>query len=300
MTERERVKSILDNLKLLPKRSLGQNFLCDETALNALVADFPEGVTAALEVGPGLGSLTARIFDKVDEVVAIEIDQRFLDVLRKRFAARDFTLHHGDILKFPLNSLDLDFSETLLFGNLPYYITTECVELFAVALGDMPEQRLLMQKEALERLLEPPKGRGYGPINVLLDLCYTATKGPIVTSHAFYPPPRITSQLLILKEKGEETLLVEALLTPDEAALLPPELREQDPELLLETLNNAVARGDFLKFLKELFAHRRKSLRKGLRASSYDYPHALEHDFYRLRAEALPPRVLLQLFTLLA
>lgn len=300
MTERAYIKAVLEDSNLLPKRSLGQNFLCDEAALDSLVENFPEEVTAALEVGPGLGSLTARIFEHVEKVVAIEIDQRFLDPLRERFADRPFTLHHGDILKFPLNRLDLDFTKTILFGNLPYYITTECVELFAIALGDLPEQRLLMQKEALERLLEGPNTKGYGPINVLLDLCYKATKGPIITSHAFYPPPRITSQLLILRGKDRETLLQEALLTEEERALLPPDLTTQDPDLILETLGNAVARGDFLKFLKDLFRQRRKSLRQGIKSSEYTWPFPLEHDFYRVRAEALPPRVLLQLFTLLA
>ena len=208
MSESIPYPSIRDTLRVYqidPKRSLGQNFLRDLNYLN-LIMEAAEIACddSILEVGPGLGVLTHRLAAYAQQVVAIELDDRLIPVLRGLFGTREHvSIVHGDILESEPAGF---FAEPAkpgykIVANLPYYITSPVLRHLLEA-QPAPELIVVMvQKEVAERICATP-----GDLSILaVSVQFYAEPEIICTvpATAFYPRPKVDSAILKLNVRAE-------------------------------------------------------------------------------------------------
>lgn len=148
---------LIESFDIAPKKSLGQNFLHDPNLLEKIVklADLtPE--TTVLEIGPGTGSLTVRLGQKAGRVVAIEIDERLIPVLKNQLHdLPNVEVVHGDFRDVDFEAL-VGPDAYIVVANLPYYITSLILQRLLEA-RHKPERLLVtVQQEVAERLVAKP------------------------------------------------------------------------------------------------------------------------------------------------
>jgi 16S rRNA (adenine1518-N6/adenine1519-N6)-dimethyltransferase len=188
---------------VVPDREFGQHFLVDENILGVagrLAALEPDD--AVLEVGAGLGVLTAYLADRVRLVHAVELDRRLEPHLRERLAGREnVQLLFGDALALPLGELDPPPAK--LVANLPYQIATPLV---AESLGGLPGVRLwcvMVQREVADRFFAQPGTKSYGAVSVLVQLTAERTGFHPVARTCFRPPPNVDSALVAFRRRRD-------------------------------------------------------------------------------------------------
>ena len=184
-----------------PRRELGQHFLADENivAVAGRMADLGRD-DVVLEVGPGLGVLTAHLLDRVALVHAVEIDRGLEPALRERFGANErLHLVVADALRYPLT--ELHPVPTKLVSNLPYQIATP---LLAETLDGLPSLQLwcvMVQREVADRLFAEPGSKSYGAVSVLLQLTAERAGFHPVSRTVFRPPPNVDSALVAFRRR---------------------------------------------------------------------------------------------------
>jgi 16S rRNA (adenine1518-N6/adenine1519-N6)-dimethyltransferase len=188
---------------VVPDRELGQHFLVDENILGVagrLAALEPDDVV--LEVGAGLGVLTAYLADRVRLVHAVELDRRLEPHLRERLADHEnVQLLFGDALALPLGELDPPPAK--LVANLPYQIATPLV---AESLDGLPGVRLwcvMVQREVADRFFAQPGTKSYGAVSVLVQLTAERTGFHPVARTCFRPPPNVDSALVAFRRRRD-------------------------------------------------------------------------------------------------
>jgi 16S rRNA (adenine1518-N6/adenine1519-N6)-dimethyltransferase len=178
------------------KRELGQHFLVDENLLGVIgrLGELdPEDVV--LEVGPGLGILTAYLADRVALVHAVEIDRSLEPRLREAFAGRgNVELHIGDALRLDLASLDPPPAK--LVSNLPYNIATPLVVESLDGLPSLELWCVMVQREVADRFFAEPSTKAYGAVSVLVQLAAERTGFHPVSREVFRPRPNVDSALV--------------------------------------------------------------------------------------------------------
>ena len=195
------VKSVLRQFNLRPKKSLGQNFLVDEHALNQIVraADItPNDVV--LEIGPGLGSLTLYLSEAARQVIAVEIDRTLLPPLRSVLADRsNVTLVEGDILKLDPTALLADYRTDELpnykvVANIPYYITSAIIRHLLEA--DIKPQSIVLtiQQEVAQRIIAQPDDMNLLAVSVQFYGVPRIVQR--IPAGAFYPAPDVDSAVV--------------------------------------------------------------------------------------------------------
>ncbi len=187
---------------LRPDTDLGQHFLLDENLVDLAVRQAevgPEDVV--LEVGAGLGVLTAALARAARTVHAIEMDRRLEAALRDAIAgAGDVRVHWGDAMKLDLGALDP--APTALVANLPYSIATPLVVESLWTLPSVERWCVMAQREVVDRWLAGPGSRLYGAPSVLIQLATEATFRRAVGREVFAPRPRVDSALAALRRTG--------------------------------------------------------------------------------------------------
>ncbi|GIV77812.1 MAG: ribosomal RNA small subunit methyltransferase A [Litorilinea sp.] len=207
------VAQLIRRYDLSPKRSLGQNFLVDETHLDRIAAAAelsPQDVV--LEVGPGLGGLTRRLAQQAGRVVAVELDDRLIQVLREELAPFPHVqIVHGDILTLDPATLvagadalgaiptagSLTWATYKVVANLPYYITSAVLRHLLEARLRPSLAVLMVQKEVAERICAQP-----GQMSLLaVSVQFYARPQMVhrVPAGAFYPRPKVDSAVLRLE-----------------------------------------------------------------------------------------------------
>jgi 16S rRNA (adenine1518-N6/adenine1519-N6)-dimethyltransferase len=183
------------------KKELGQHFLVDENLLGVIgrLAELaPEDVV--LEVGPGLGVLTAYLADRVAHVHAVELDHSLESALAERLAPHaNVELHFGDALRLDLASLDP--APAKLVANLPYNIATPLV---AESLDGLPTVELwcvMVQREVADRFFAEPSTKAYGAVSVLVQLAAERTGFHPVSRTVFRPRPNVDSALVAFRRR---------------------------------------------------------------------------------------------------
>jgi len=195
------VKSVLRQFNLRPKKSLGQNFLVDEHALNQIVraADItPNDVV--LEIGPGLGSLTLYLSEAARQVIAVEIDRTLLPPLRSVLAARsNVTLVEGDILKLDPTELLSNYRTNerpnyKVVANIPYYITSAIIRHLLEA--DIKPQSIVLtiQQEVAQRIIAQPDDMNLLAVSVQFYGVPRIVQR--IPAGAFYPAPDVDSAVV--------------------------------------------------------------------------------------------------------
>jgi 16S rRNA (adenine1518-N6/adenine1519-N6)-dimethyltransferase len=197
----------LSRLGHQPKRFLGQNFLVDGNIVRKSLelADIVAGDTV-VEIGPGLGTLTAALLKAGAIVWAVEKDRCLHEHLSTTLAVefpQTFHLLEGDAIEHPLAGLDA--ATTPMFkvvANLPYAISTPWMD--AVLSGPLPIRMVLMlQQEAAQRYTASHGSKQFSAISIFLQAAYDLAPGHKVPAACFHPRPDIESYLLHLVRKPE-------------------------------------------------------------------------------------------------
>lgn len=180
-----------------PKKSLGQHWLHDRDVLAHIAdcADVQETDTV-LEIGPGLGTLTSELLRRGKKVVAVEFDEDLARKLPGQFPGKNLEVIQSDILSFDLSKLPVGYK---VVANVPYYITSKIVQLLMTAENKPSVAVLLVQKEVAERLAAKP-----GDMSILAvsaQMYADVNLGDIVPAELFTPPPKVDSQVVILKTR---------------------------------------------------------------------------------------------------
>ena len=186
---------------LLPAdKSLGQNFLIDQNILDKIAYSVraQKGDTV-IEIGPGQGALTRKMLEKGVNVIAVEYDERFIELLNdlnNQGYEGKITVHHADVLKTDLTKLT--DKKVPLIGNLPYNIGTEII-FQAIRESDSFSQMLfLLQKEVVERITATVDDKHWGRLGLMCqqyaDTAYLFDVPPT----AFVPAPKVMSTIVEL------------------------------------------------------------------------------------------------------
>lgn len=181
----------------MPNKSLGQHWLKDREVL-AHIADCAEITPddTVLEIGPGLGTLTSVLLARAKKVVAVEFDGKLAKKLPGQFPGKNLEVIQSDILSFDLSDLPPGYK---VVANVPYYITSKIIQLLMTAENKPTLTVLLVQKEVAERLAARP-----GDMSILAvsaQLFAEAHLGDIVPAILFTPPPKVDSQVVILRTR---------------------------------------------------------------------------------------------------
>ena len=203
------MKELLERHKIQLTKSLGQNFLHDSNLLEKISA--AGELTAAdqvLEIGPGLGPLTERLIQSGAHILAVELDERLVEILRDRFgAAENLELLCGDGMKVVKERED--WGAWKMVANLPYSMASAI--LVEAALKPVCFQKMVvtLQWEVLNRIAASAGTADYGLLTLLLQLRYKVTQRFKIRSGSFFPPPEIDSGVIVLERRAEEGLPVE-------------------------------------------------------------------------------------------
>jgi len=184
------------------KKSLGQNFLTDRNILEKIVNITAIENKIILEVGPGTGNLTSFILkNKPKKVFVIEKDNDLAKNLNINFGEQ-LTVINDDILEIDENSL---FEErVIVFGNLPYNISTEILSKWIINLKDnfwFDHLILMFQKEVAERIIANFNNSNYGRLSILANWKLDIKKICDIKPESFSPKPKIDSSLLFFTPK---------------------------------------------------------------------------------------------------
>jgi 16S rRNA (adenine1518-N6/adenine1519-N6)-dimethyltransferase len=183
------------------KKSLGQNFLVDESVAWRIVQELgPRADETLVEIGPGRGALTARLVEGAGRVVAVEFDRELVAALRARFGAHaGFTLLEGDALATDFCAAIAPAASARVVANLPYNISTAILQRLIEQRACLPELVLMLQREVVERITAPPSSSERGFLSVLVE-AYAETETLFdVAPASFRPVPKVWSTVARLR-----------------------------------------------------------------------------------------------------
>ncbi len=189
-------KALLDRYGLRAKKSWGQNFLGDEGILDhiaALAVERPG--ERVVELGAGLGHLTARLVARGAVVVAVERDRDMAAVLRGELGER-VTLVEADAARLDYRALAGEGGPIAVVGNLPYHLTSPILFALLDQAESVRRAVLLLQREVAERLAASPDTEAWGLLSVLLQQRAHVTVERRVPPGAFLPPPKVESAVV--------------------------------------------------------------------------------------------------------
>ena len=186
------------------KRSLGQNFLIDQNIIQKIVNIAEINNKEILEVGPGTGNLTSEILKKdPKKIYLVEKDNDLCNLLKDKFDKK-ITLFNDDILNFDEQSLSKN--QIVVFGNLPYNISTEILCKWIINLKSefcwFNKLILMFQKEVADRIISDFNTRNYGRLAILTNWRLKVKKIFDIGPECFSPRPKIDSSVLYFEPKS--------------------------------------------------------------------------------------------------
>jgi len=184
------------------KKSLGQHWLKDREILTEIAltgAEVAGEDTVALEIGPGLGTLTSALLRQFSRVISVEFDAELAEKLPKQFVGANLEVVNADFLTFDLTGL----KDYVVVANIPYYITAKIIQRLVEAEVSPKRAVLLVQKEVAERVASREKS---SLLSLMVAERATASLGVFVGRELFTPPPKVDSQVLILDFAQERRL----------------------------------------------------------------------------------------------
>jgi len=182
----------------IPRKRFGQHFLADAAVIDAIVdAIAPAPGQALVEIGPGLGAMTAPLLRRAQALTVIELDRDLAARLRR---VPGLEVVEADVLTVDFRDLAAQArfggQKLRVVGNLPYNISTPILfHLLAVA-DVVLDQHFMLQKEVVDRMAAAPGGRDYGRLSVMLQWRYRINAVLDVAPEAFDPPPRVNSAVV--------------------------------------------------------------------------------------------------------
>lgn len=212
-------------------KSLGQHWLKDRVILSEIAqyADLTNSDTV-LEIGPGLGTLTSELLRRAGKVIAVEFDSSLAAKLPGQFPGKNLDVINEDILQFDLSIMPVGYK---VVANVPYYITSKIIQKLLTAKNKPSTIVLLVQKEVAVRLAAKPGNLSI--LSISAQVFANVSLGSVVPAEFFCPPPKVDSQVVILK------VYPRPIVAPEEQA-------------------------KFFRLVKAGFAARRKKIRSSLSA----------------------------------
>lgn len=214
---------ILHKYKIQANKSLGQNFLVNDNVIDEIIRGSNiDKQDLIIEIGPGLGVLTNRLLQESNNVVAVELDKRMVNILKDRFAQNindqaesKLEIINEDILKINLNQLiaekrkNQEIKKVKIVANLPYYISTPIIMKLLENRLDIDEIIVMVQQEVAERLIAKTGTRLAGAITYAVEYYSEATSLIKVPKESFVPSPKVESEVIKLKVRKNEKIHVE-------------------------------------------------------------------------------------------
>ena len=191
-------------------KSLGQNFLIDDSVLTDIV----EGAEVnkddlIIEIGPGVGSLTAQLIGRAKKVVSIELDNDLIPILKEELGQyENFTLIHKDALKVDFNEIIGHENSVKLVANLPYYVTTPIIVKLLKDNYNFKSLTIMIQKEVAERINAEPNCKEYGALSLLVQYYCDTKIVRKVSPGSFIPRPNVDSIVIRLDKLSEKRVEV--------------------------------------------------------------------------------------------
>jgi 16S rRNA (adenine1518-N6/adenine1519-N6)-dimethyltransferase len=220
---------------------LGQNFLTSPSARQAIV-DALGGISAStvVEIGPGMASITDLLATRAQRLIAIELDRTLVPVLRARFPAPHISILEQDVLTVDLTALAAaeGVPQLSVVGNLPYYITSDILLHLFAHQAVVGRAVVMVQREVGDRMVAAPGTSDYGMLSATCQLYARTERLLTLPPEAFSPPPKVHSSVIRLT------------------------MRPRFEELGVEPAG-------FLRYLRQCFAQKRKTLGNNLRAAGY-------------------------------
>lgn len=176
------------------RKRFGQNFLVDLGVIESIVrAVDPVREERLIEIGPGLGALTAPLLDRLSSLTVIELDRDLAARLRQRFSEAHLTIVQADVLT-------VDFAQfghqLRVVGNLPYNISSPLLFTLVEYAEQIVDQHFMLQREVVDRMVAEPGSGDYSRLSVMLQYRYAIEKIFDVAPEAFDPAPRVTSSIV--------------------------------------------------------------------------------------------------------
>ena len=224
-------------------KSLGQHWLRDRVVLDGIAeeAEIKNG-DFVLEIGPGLGTLTSSLLKfagKDGEVLSVEFDENLAKKLPAQFPGKNLTVKNTDFLDFDLSKLPKNYK---VAANVPYYITSKIIEKLLTSENKPSIAALLVQKEVAERICV--KSGDLSVLSIASQIYADCELGQFVPRELFTPPPKVDSQVVILKILEKNKL-----------------------ECFNDQNNTKISEKQFFRIVKAGFTARRKKILKALSAN---------------------------------
>lgn len=213
------------------RKRFGQHFLIDKNVIRKIINLINAGKEdTILEIGAGKGALTIPLSGLCKRLIAVEKDRRYVDFLRMK-NLENVEIIEADILSLNLKKIVKD--EIVVVGNLPYYISTRIMGWFLKEKELIKRGIFMLQREVAERICSKQGSKSYSSLSIHTQIFFEAKIHFHVSPHSFSPPPEVISSVI--------------------------ELRKRDKPLV--EIDNEQ---EFVEFLKNSFARRRKTLLNNL------------------------------------
>ena len=180
------------------KKSLGQNFLIDETIINNIVEQINANEDdLIIEIGPGRGALTKMLIGKKSHYIGYEIDNELIPILKK-FENNKTIIKNQDFLTSDLitDINNVNYNKLFIVGNLPYYITTPIIEHIVNSKIKFEKLVIMVQKEVADRFMASCGTKNYGYMTLYLKYYFDVFKVCDVSKFCFNPVPKVESSVL--------------------------------------------------------------------------------------------------------
>ena len=199
------IRRLAAELDLKPTKKLGQNFVIDPNTIRKIVgaADLSPR-DKVVEIGPGLGSLTLGLLEKVNSLAVIEFDSRLADRLKQTLDQRASGHKCHIIAADAMNVTELPFEPDALVANLPYNISVPVLLHFMETFPTLTKGLVLVQAEVAARLIAPPGSKTYGSPSAKLAWYAKASSGGVVSRNIFWPIPNVDSALVYFEKREDE------------------------------------------------------------------------------------------------
>ena len=207
------IKEIGEKYGFKFSKNLGQNFLTDKNIIDKIIEG--TGITekdTVLEIGPGIGVITAEAAERGRRVIAVEVDSSLIPILEETLGEySNVRIINEDVLKLDINRIieEEQAEKVKIIGNLPYYITTPIIMKLLDEEVKAESITVMMQKEVADRIKAGPGSKAYGAISAAVQYYCTVEKIIDVPRTVFVPQPKVDSVVLKFKLREQKAAEVQ-------------------------------------------------------------------------------------------